>query len=652
MRLRTDLEVVPSPDETSACLVHDPIARTWHRLSAKDLQEPNADSADGFHAKAGLLAIHQTNRPASSDRSWWQRSMHGYLFFRVPVGDPTKLLDLCQPALSHVMRAARAWLLVVLILFGLSLLAMRGTELAQSARDVLSLDNALTVAVSFTLAKLVHETAHAFAARHYGANVPVMGVAFMLLYPVLYTDTTDAWRLPRHQRLRIDLAGVVAECLLGAVAAFAWIVLPPGDGRTAAFVLMAVTWVGSIAINLNPLMRFDGYHALSNALGMPNLQSRAFAMARWQLRELLFAFGDPPPETLPQPKRFVVLTYAYATWVYRLLLFIGIALLVYHFAFKALGALLFVVEVSWFIVRPLRREGSEWWQQRRKIAPMRRQLLWVSAGLTLAVLFVPWSGTVRASAVLVQETFVVRAPIDGHLLPAHRLGSVGIGTPLGAVVSLDQSNQARISGAQLAVSSARLARAVYDPHHRPDLDWLSEGQRAANDQHERDIANQLRSTVRSPKAGTFVPHERMWTERSVARGDRLGSILTNRMVIRAFPFGSDLQRIDPDRAAWFIPSALDRPAFELPPKRTVERGRPAIDPELLAVNGGPIKVRASGEGRVPVRGTIVAVRFELRGVPYALYPLRGTVHFPAERRSLAVRFARFLAAAAIRESGL
>jgi putative peptide zinc metalloprotease protein len=36
-----------------------------------------------------------------------------------------------------------------------------------------------------------------------------MGIAFLVMWPVLWTDTTDAWRLvDRRQRLLIDVAGM------------------------------------------------------------------------------------------------------------------------------------------------------------------------------------------------------------------------------------------------------------------------------------------------------------------------------------------------------------------------------------------------------------------------------------------------------------
>ena len=60
--------------------------------------------------------------------------------------------------------------------------------------------------------KVIHEFSHAYTAKNYGVYVPTMGLAFICLWPVLYTDVTSSWQLARrNQRLAITVAGVVAE---------------------------------------------------------------------------------------------------------------------------------------------------------------------------------------------------------------------------------------------------------------------------------------------------------------------------------------------------------------------------------------------------------------------------------------------------------
>ena len=58
--------------------------------------------------------------------------------------------------------------------------------------------------------KSLHELGHAYTAHHYGTRVPTLGVAFLVMFPVLFTDTTDAWRLTdKSKRLHIDGGGII-----------------------------------------------------------------------------------------------------------------------------------------------------------------------------------------------------------------------------------------------------------------------------------------------------------------------------------------------------------------------------------------------------------------------------------------------------------
>ena len=159
---------------------------------------------------------------------------------------------------------------------------------------VFTLEGAAISLLSITLIKSLHELGHAYVAHRYGCRVPTMGVAMMVLMPLLYTDVSDAWRLKsRKQRLAIDSAGMLVEFAVAAYALLLWSFLPDGPLRSAVFVIAAVGWVLSIIVNTNPFMRFDGYYILADAVGIENLQPRAFRHMRWRLREFLFAQAHP-----------------------------------------------------------------------------------------------------------------------------------------------------------------------------------------------------------------------------------------------------------------------------------------------------------------------------------------------------------------------
>ena len=63
------------------------------------------------------------------------------------------------------------------------------------------------------IATALHEIGHATATRYGGAEPGVMGAGIYIVWPAFYTDVTDAYRLNRSGRLRIDLGGVYFNCV-------------------------------------------------------------------------------------------------------------------------------------------------------------------------------------------------------------------------------------------------------------------------------------------------------------------------------------------------------------------------------------------------------------------------------------------------------
>lgn len=333
----------------------------------------------------------------------WERALHGYLFFTVPILRPQRFLKALMPYAAPLLTQQFFMAMMALLAFGVMLTAQRWDEFVHTAIASFTLQGLAAGALAFIGVKMVHEMAHALMATKYGVRVASMGVAVMVLYPVLYTETSGAWKLTRKKpRLLIGGAGMLAELCLAAIALLVWHIVPDGGVKSAAFFVAFISLAGTLAVNLNPLMRFDGYFLLSDALGMDNLQQRGFALARWNLRRILFGWNDEPPEYLAPALHRTTLIYSYATWVYRFFLFLGIALLVYHLFFPPLGLALMMVELGWFIGLPILSELKVWNERREHITWNRntKRLAWLGGACFLLLIF-PWSGRITSPAMLV-----------------------------------------------------------------------------------------------------------------------------------------------------------------------------------------------------------------------------------------------------------
>lgn len=132
------------------------------------------------------------------------------------------------------------------------------------------------------LAIVVHECGHAFTTKAFGYDVPRAGVGWHWFTPIVFIDTSDVWLAGQWPRIAVTLAGPYSNLVLGSLFALAAGVTS-GPVATAALWQFALVSYAMVVFNLNPLLEFDGYYVLMDALERPNFRLHAF---RWVGREL------------------------------------------------------------------------------------------------------------------------------------------------------------------------------------------------------------------------------------------------------------------------------------------------------------------------------------------------------------------------------
>ncbi|MEL7162822.1 MAG: hypothetical protein AAFN92_18840, partial [Bacteroidota bacterium] len=61
---------------------------------------------------------------------------------------------------------------------------------------------------------LFHELGHAASAYRFGVKPKKIGAGFYLVFPVLFADITEAWKLNRNRRLIVNMAGIYLQLLV------------------------------------------------------------------------------------------------------------------------------------------------------------------------------------------------------------------------------------------------------------------------------------------------------------------------------------------------------------------------------------------------------------------------------------------------------
>jgi putative peptide zinc metalloprotease protein len=688
--LREDLLLLPaSPnrDGSPAWTIQDPVANRFYRIGwlecellarwqaspAQLLAQVRAQTplAADEGALAGLLQFLEQNcllhaaSPQASERlaaiAARQRRrdlrwlVHHYLFIRIPLVRPDRFLAATLPAVSFLFTRSFAVLMLVLGVIGLALAAQQWDSFLASVQDSFTPTGAVGYLAALAVAKLLHELGHAYTATRYGVRVAHMGVNLVVLFPMLYTDTAESWKLAdRRQRLAIVAAGMLTEIGLAILATLAWSLTTDGALRSALFFLATTSWILSLGINASPFMRFDGYFLLSDLLDLPNLHARSSALARAFLRRHLLGWREPDPETLsPRLKRFLV-AFAAVAWVYRLIVFAGIALSVYLFFFKALGILLFLLEIAWFIVMPAWSEIRIWRLRRAETPRIRRVLAFGLLAAAALFLFLPLPYAVNAPAwVRAERALPLYAPYPARLVQIQAAGPVQAGTVLLALDSPDTQARAARSAAISATLWSQLQRSGASGEEGDQRSLLSsrlEQELAEN----RGAAEEARRLVlTAPYGGVLQDLDPLIQPGSwVSPQQPLGMLVDpSAWIVDAYVDQESLRHLKPGNAARIY--VTDRFAPLAATVLAVDSARTVAlpDPMLDAAHGGPIRV-STANGRPEVHQSLYRVRLRLAQPPPSPRTQLARAAIDSAPHALGIEWLRTAASVLIRESGL
>jgi putative peptide zinc metalloprotease protein len=686
--LREDLrlaEAAPEADGAPAWVIEDPVINRFYRIGwlefeclmrwgapAAQIAEqiasetPLKPEAEQVLALADFLGQHQLLRPGleatdrlaarSTGAQWtqWRWWLHHYLFFRIPLVRPQRLLGRIAPHLGGLFRPEMLWAVLALSGLGLLLVLRQWDAFSRSVVDSISPEGLLGFASALVVAKTLHELGHALAATSFGVRVAHMGVAFVVMWPMLYTDVGESWKLKsRHQRLAVSSAGILTELALAGLATLGWALTDPSPLHTAFLYLATTSWLLSLALNLSPFMRFDGYFILSDLLDFPNLHERSSALARTALRRTLLGLDEPWPEQFPPLKHRLLITFALTTWIYRVVLFLGIAVAVYLFFFKALGIFLFAVEIAWFVVLPIWRELKVWWTKRAQIAAGRRWRFLLVILLGLLLIAIPWRTEVKGYGLAhATRQQLVFCPIPAQISRIADSGPVTAGALLAELDAPDirlrgnrneaslRALDAQLTGLQAQERGIEQASATAGRLDEQLAEIRSTGEELERLVLRAEFAGEWLDTDRQQQAGTWI-------------GTRtpLGILVDPQgWQVDAYVEQHDVDRLKNGAAAIFYPEhSLDALRGKVIDIDTTRVSRIA-HPILTTRHGGPIALAPHSEELTPAEPRF-RVRIALDAPPPVARETRGKVVIDGERRSLLAIAATSTLAALIRESG-
>ena len=596
----------------------------------------------------------------SLKKSWIMNLIHSYLFFKIPLFTPDEWLGRTFSKVKFLGSKKIRNIIYILGFIGLFLVIQQFENFAKTFLYFFSIKGLMLYFITLVFVKCLHELGHAYVAKHYGCRVSAIGIAFLVFFPFLYTDTTDAWRLRNHkERLLINFAGILTELHLALIATFVWGILPEGGLKSAAFFIATTSWISSIAINVSPFMRFDGYYVFSDWLKAENLQPRAFALAKWKTRETLFGFNHKPPEEINPSRRWTFIIYAWSTWIYRFFLFIGIALLVYYFAFKVLGIILFAIEIYWFIMLPIIKEMKQWWLMRSEMK-INKQTFRTTAILiiTLMVLFLPWKSSMKIPAVYVSEKYSkIYSPYPAKIRSVFvtKDQEVEAGQNLIELYSPGLDQEINSIRRKILLTKTKINRMSGTSGNMDE--YLTYNQRLIALQSELSGLTQTKEklVIKAPNKGKVKDLVSLSSEMWVSNLDQLlGIVHYGTGNVKAFIREEQIDRFQENTPAVFIPNDGDHKKIHLISNKldlSSVNNLPYI--ALASIHNGPIAIRnfTSGEYQYRPETAHYVADFKLVNESRIKFELPGYVHVEGNRYSPFIRFFRNVFSVLIRESG-
>lgn len=580
----------------------------WRLGSRRALAERAAvpagdvDALLRFLSANHLLAVPAVpGRPSAFQRV--EKLIGALLFFRVPLVHPDRLLTVLADGMGPLLAKA-ALVLPMLALAALALIVRQWDLFVDGFRSVLGLGGGASFLVAVILAKAIHEFGHALAAKRLGCAVPTMGVAVMFGAPLLYTDLSDTWRLTRRRdRLLVASGGILAELSLAAIATWGWVILPDGPARGACFFLATVAWLATLAVNLNPFLRFDGYFMLSDALGIPNLQDRSFALGRRAVRRTLWGSCEPAGESLSSRMQVVLVVYAFSTWAFRASMYLGLAWMAWTLFPKLLAVPLLAAELWVLLMRPIVKELAHWWESRRAFLGTRRaRVTLLLLGALSLWLVIPQSFQLALPAVLAPGQRLWIHPPRPAQLAFHQPEGARVAENDVLAVFRDRELDHELAQAKIQWESLRLSEEQAARSQKSARELAVIGERVAGARAHLDGLERQKDglTIRAPFAGRIRESSSgMADGRWQAPSEPLFLLVAEGARLIAFVDDRDLSLVDDGAPATFHPDAVTFPvlsarvtAVETVPVETID------EPLLSTTNGGAIVADRDGAGRI------------------------------------------------------
>lgn len=321
-----------------ALCVERPLEESFtHLVERKMIAEAKEESFYEFVFQLHRMGM--LDLPVADDKALYQRfeqkrsagrkaKLLGFLFMQVPLFHPDEFLERTLRFARPFFTKAAFYTWLALMALAVWVAANRWDELAAPLLTLLEFGNLPWVGLVLIVLKCLHELGHAYACKTFGGAVPEMGAIFIVGTPCAYVDATAAWGFSsKRQRLIVSLGGMYVESICACLALFVWASTGPSFLNTLMYQTVVMASLVTVAFNINPLMRFDGYYVLSDLVEVPNLRQRSSDRLLAVFDRVALGVKAAAHKDGPWLSAFLLL-FGISSTIYKITLTLGICVLV------------------------------------------------------------------------------------------------------------------------------------------------------------------------------------------------------------------------------------------------------------------------------------------------------------------------------------
>ena len=381
-------------------------------------------AADLIQANAATDIEELFDRKINQKQALTKQRFLSPVSLKIPLWDPEDFLNKYFVKIRWLFSpwVAVAWTL--LLVYTLIQSIWNWPQISQHFNvDALSSYNLLLLFILYPIIKILHELGHAFSAKLEGGEVHEMGVNFLLFIPVPYVNVSTATHFrSKYKRMLVSAAGILVESFIAMLGLLLFLAAEPGLVKNIGFNVFMIGGISSLFFNGNPLLKYDGYYILADAIDIHNLYQRSSQYWGYLLKKYILGLHNERSNAYVLGEKFWFLIYGLLSNIYRLFILWFVISFVTEKFFIA-GIVVGVWLIGLQVLLPLLK-GLHFITFNPHVGKKRPQVLLVSAcilsALTALIGFAP--------APLITETQGVLWQTDDASLIAAQDGFAG--TPL------------------------------------------------------------------------------------------------------------------------------------------------------------------------------------------------------------------------------